>query len=189
MRSLDLIGVRFGRLVVVSEMRRYRENSGAPRRRFRCRCDCGRFISATRVALRSKSRPARSCGCLQRDRSREANTTHGASRATGGGTAEYRTWKAMLQRCHDPSYKQWKDYGGRGIGVCVRWRVSFSSFLADMGKKPSRRHSIDRKDVNGNYTPTNCRWATPFLQNSNRRKNFTHYAPRGAQAKIVMAGR
>lgn len=81
----------------------------------------------------------------------------------------YHTWEAMRQRCNDPKAANYHNYGGRGIKVCARWN-DFRNFVEDMGDKPPR-HSIDRIDVNGDYTPENCRWATYSQQRSNQRKN------------------
>jgi hypothetical protein len=86
-----------------------------------------------------------------------------------GHTPEYDCWANMIRRCEKVDGQDWHLYGGRGITVCDRWRSSFPNFLADMGRKPSRRHSIDRIDVNGNYQPGNCRWATPKEQRQNQR--------------------
>lgn len=80
----------------------------------------------------------------------------------------YHTWRSMRQRCLRPSHPKYKDYGGRGISICAEWN-SFFKFVEDMGPKPSPHHSIDRKDNNGNYEASNCRWATVSEQNSNRR--------------------
>lgn len=88
------------------------------------------------------------------------------------GTPEYRAWANMKSRCYRPSYRNFSDYGGRGIGVCDSWRDSFENFFSDMGQRPSPRHSLDRyPDKNGNYEPGNCRWATWHQQATNTRRN------------------
>lgn len=83
----------------------------------------------------------------------------------------YKSWIAMRQRCYNPKIKHWNKYGGRGISICKRWD-EFENFLADMGEKPEGK-SLDRIDVNGNYEPDNCRWATQKTQQRNRRDNNT----------------
>jgi hypothetical protein len=83
----------------------------------------------------------------------------------------YRLWSGMLRRCYNPNQRGYPDYGGRGIIVCDRWKKSFVAFYKDMGHRPTDKHSIDRIDCNGNYEPSNCRWATLEIQLSNRRKN------------------
>lgn len=82
----------------------------------------------------------------------------------------YKTWENILTRCTNPNATGYHNYGGRGIGICLRWRNSFNLFLEDMGNKPSPKHSIDRIDVNGNYEPSNCRWATFEEQRETTRK-------------------
>lgn len=99
----------------------------------------------------------------------KANATHNLSR-----TLEYQSWGAMIRRCYDPKNNRYKYYGALGVTVCSRWRESFDAFLADMGKRPTPKHSIDRINSNGRYEPINCRWATPEQQNGNRRPFKTH---------------
>jgi hypothetical protein len=86
--------------------------------------------------------------------------------------AEYKSWAAMIRRCYSPESNRYRNYGARGVVVCDRWRNSFSAFIADMGVRPSTRHSIDRINVNGNYEPSNCRWSTAKEQNRNRTSNL-----------------
>lgn len=97
------------------------------------------------------------------------NSTHGLS-----DTAEYRTYRAMIQRCTDENNAGWIYYGGRGITICDRWSESFENFLADMGKHPGVGFSLDRIDTDGNYCKENCRWATRTEQNNNT-KGAYHY--------------
>lgn len=91
-------------------------------------------------------------------------------------TAEYRSWACAKDRCYNKKATGYENYGGRGIIVCDRWLHSFENFLLDMGEKPTPKHSLDRIDVNGNYCPENCRWATIFIQSRNKKKRtlFTY---------------
>jgi len=97
--------------------------------------------------------------------SKQSHKGHGPS-----SWPEYTSWRSMRDRCYNPKARNYRHYGGRGITVCERWRTSFAAFLADMGRKPSIKHTLDRyPDNNGNYEPGNCRWATPLQQCQNMR--------------------
>ena len=99
------------------------------------------------------------------ERKKHGNATHGLSH-----TKEYSAWSHMHQRCESEKYKFFHQYGGRGIRVCERWK-SFEVFLADVGYAPTKEHSIDRIDANGNYEPSNVRWSTWKTQERNRTNN------------------
>jgi hypothetical protein len=168
MSAPDLTGQRFGRLTVIGRA----ENTRRGITRWRCICDCG-TESIVQVGNLRTGHTA-SCGCQSSRATIAARSTKHGHATRGRKSTEYRTWGAMIERCYRPLYKDFQNYGGRGIKVCDRWRygedgkTGFECFYDDMGHRPGGL-SLDRIEVNDDYRPGNCRWATASIQAQNRR--------------------
>jgi hypothetical protein len=154
---INLIGKTFGRLKVIAYAPNRINRSGRNMIRITCVCTCGKITTIDEYAWGA----TKSCGCFPQF---IATKTHGQSK-----TRTYNSWCSMIARCTKPANHAFSDYGGRGIKVCERW-FKFENFLADMGQRPSRM-SLGRKNNDGNYEPSNCRWETQTQQTRNMRSN------------------
>lgn len=174
----DLAGKVFGYMTVLS-LHKKAPNGGAT---WDCRCVCG-----VEYVLRGRDlkygKPTLNCGCQTLRLKTAAGTKHGD--ATKGKTRkEYWVWNTMKQRCLNPNDAAYKDYGGRGIEVCERW-LSYPNFIADMGPCPEG-FSLERKDVDGPYSPSNCKWGTKVEQARNKRNTvWVEYGGKTIQLRTL----
>lgn len=159
----DWSGHKFNRLTAISYIP-IRKIDGTSK--WLCLCECGNKVEVITGQLVSGH--TKSCGCLQKEATSLAQTTHGQS--SKNTTTEYNIWLGMKQRCSNPNHPAFKYYGGRGITVCDRWKESFEYFLEDMGQRPLDK-SLERVDNNKGYCKENCKWATGIEQASNKRNN------------------
>lgn len=165
----DRAGQRYGRLVAVRYVRLPGGN------KWECKCDCGAVVLVLGASLGNGN--TSSCGCLHREQMSERFRKHGARDRSSPLASEYEIWCGMIKRCENQGSAAFEYYGARGVRVCERWRASFAAFLDDVGRRPSKAHSLDRyPDKNGNYEPGNVRWATAREQAQNTRRNrlLTH---------------
>lgn len=194
-RHDDITGMRFGRLTVIGRAP-VDETKVSRSSRWVCKCDCGNVVIARADGLKNtrKGEGVKSCGCLQKERHKEALTRHGYC-----GTRLYSEWNNMKSRCWYPSHRSYSHYGGRGIVICDEWRdfVAFKDWALSNGYDDAL--TLDRIDPNGNYEPSNCRWVGRNIQGYNTRvraKNSTgvsgvrYRANRGKyEACIVFKGK
>lgn len=160
----DLVGQRFGRLLVIE---RY-GYTDAKRRlpTWLCQCDCGNIIQLSTGRINFED--TKSCGCLRRKTTIDRNKTHGFSK-----TRLYKIWVGMKKRCYNEKSENYRNYGGRGIAICNEWLDDFMAFRKwALESGYAKNLSIDRIDTNGNYEPSNCRWATNTEQARNQRKTI-----------------
>ena len=161
-KTQDLVGRKFGRLKVLEFEAAYVNGWY-----WRCICDCGNITFTSTHKLTSGH--TSSCGCLRRETNGQQTLKHGHARKNRH-TKIYERWKGMHARCYNPSHESYKRYGGRGIAVCTRW-FNFENFLKDMGLPPAGL-TIERKNNDGDYCPSNCKWATQKEQQNNRSNNL-----------------
>lgn len=164
MKKNNLVGFKFGRLTVASEVL----PKMTRKVRWNCICECGNKVQL--IADNLASGHSKSCGCLAREITAIRHTIHSHTRDRGK-SSEYVAWCHMRDRCNNHKAKSYRFYGQRGITVCDRWQNSFAAFIEDMGRKPKPELTIDRINSAGNYEPGNCKWSTMTEQQNNKQNN------------------
>jgi hypothetical protein len=160
MAKIDLRGKKFGRLTVISVFGKTKSFNTI----WLCKCDCGKEVTVINTNLTRGN--SKSCGCVNIEKICERNTTHGMT-----GTPLYKVWVSMRNRCNTKSCSTYKYYGGRGIKICNEWQ-EFNNFYNWALKNGFKEElTLDRKNNNGNYEPSNCRWVTQLMQSNNKRNN------------------
>jgi hypothetical protein len=147
--------VKFGCLVPLKRI------EGSSRKEWECKCECGNSVRRLEYFIVNPKSPPKACSRMC--------PLHGKNKHGAINTKEYRAWVDMKQRCLNEKNSRYEDYGGRGVKVHPRWLEDFNIFLKDVGKAPTRHHSLDRIDNDADYTPDNVRWAHRIEQQGNRR--------------------
>ena len=170
MGRINLVGMKYGRLAVISAAEDQVSASGRHRTMWECLCDCGNRVVVRGTCLTQGV--TKSCGCFQREGISKRASKHG-----GFGSRLYAIWISMRQRCYNPNNNAYHNYGGRGISICAEWDdfAAFREWAYSTGYKenaPRGTFTIDRIDVDGDYSPNNCRWSNMKVQSNNKRETL-----------------